>query len=80
MKMLITGVFAALIAGAAMAQTITPVEPRPPAGDAMAPAPPPGAPVAPLVERDGKWWNGDREATPEEIAAFKKAQRDGSPR
>ena len=25
-----------------------------------------------LVQRDGKWWNGDRRATADEIAAYKK--------
>lgn len=33
-----------------------------------------------LVERDGKWWNGDRQATESEISAYKKAQKMATPR
>jgi hypothetical protein len=88
MKQVYAGLAAAFLASAAMAQQVTPVEPPPPP-EGMAPpegiAPPEGrAPPAPgvatLIERDGKWWNGDREATPAEIAAYQKAQKDGRPK
>ena len=80
MKILIPGVLVALMATAAVAQTVTPAEPAAP----MEAAPPAEAvaPVAPaadgmLVQKDGKWWNGDREATKTEIAAYKKAKKAG---
>lgn len=85
MKILIPGVLVALMATAAVAQTVTPAEPAVPAAP-MEAAPPAEAvtPVAPvadgvLVQKDGKWWNGDREATKTEIAANKKAKKAGTP-
>lgn len=87
MKILIPGILVALMATAAVAQTAMPTEPAAPAA-AMAPmeAAPPADAVAPaaaadamLVQKDGKWWNGDREATKTEIAAYKKAKKAGNP-
>jgi hypothetical protein len=82
MKQVYAGLAAAFLASAAMAQQVTSVEPPPPP-EGMAPPEamaPPAPGVATLIERDGKWWNGDREATPAEIAAYQKAQKDGRPK
>ena len=91
MKMLLTGAAFAFLATAATAQTVTPMDnpAAAPAAPAMTPADP-ATPAAPqtsaeapagtmLVERDGKWWNGDKPATKSEIAAYKKARKAGSP-
>ena len=76
MKIVIAGLAAAMLAAPLLAQTVTPVEPGPPAPmENAVPAPQPGTEIAALIEKDGKWWNGDREATPAEIAAYKKAQK-----
>jgi hypothetical protein len=78
MKMIFAGLAAVVFAGGVAAQTVTPVEPPPPAPvENAAPAvqPAPENETAMLTERDGKWWKGDREATREEIKAFKKAQQ-----
>ena len=97
MKMLLTGIAAALMAGGAVAQTMSPVGPPAPAASMAAPAAPaaeapaapamdaaPAAEAAPataagttLVQRGGKWWNGDHPASKTEIAAWKKAQKPG---
>lgn len=84
MRMLLTGLALTMMAGVAMAQTVTPADPAQPAPmDTMASPPPAEAPPASdataLVQRDGKWWNGDREATKDEIAAHKKTQKAGKP-
>ena len=87
MKIIFAGLAAFAMAGPLMAQTVTPVEPptppptenAAPAADAMAPAAP-MATEATLTERDGKWWNGDREATKAEIAEYKKAHKMAKPR
>ena len=60
-----------------------------PPADATTPQPdmstPPAAVATPsatpgsLVQRDGKWWNGDREATKAEIADYKKMKKAGKP-
>lgn len=92
MKIILTGIAAAaLISVAAVAQTApsgsmtpatppAPMEPAttPPAADAGMAAPATGE-GAMLTERDGKWYNGDREATTTEIAAYKKAKKAGRP-
>jgi hypothetical protein len=78
MKLAFVSMATLLLAAPALAQTVTPVEPPPPPPREM--TPPPAPDVATLTERDGKWWNGDREATPAEIEAYKKAQRDGRPK
>ncbi len=84
----VAGVILLGIASAAIGQTvpepnITPVNPGAmPSGD-PAPAqadPKPPESAAPamagtLVQRGGKWWNGGREATPAEIAAWKAKDR-----
>ncbi len=87
MKILISGLAAAMMTTAAFAQTVTPADPAAPAAMApmeAAPAADAAAPVAApadgmLVQKDGKWWNGDREATKTEIAAYKKAKKAGNP-
>ena len=84
MKMLLTALAAVVMAGAAAAQTVTPTDPAAPVPmDSMQAAPPADAAAAPgattLVEKDGKWWNGEREATKDEIAAYKKAMKAGTP-
>ncbi|MFZ4689014.1 MAG: hypothetical protein ACOYLS_07240 [Polymorphobacter sp.] len=86
MKMLLTGIAAALMATAATAQT-PPADPMAPAAPTTteAPAAPPAAeaqaaPDAPmLTEKDGKWWNGDRLASKSEVTAYKKSLRAGKP-
>jgi hypothetical protein len=87
MKTIMTIAAVAFMATAANAQTMTPADPAnnpssmtatPPA-DSAAPAPAPGAVTGELVERNGKWWNGDREATKTEIAEYKKAKKAGRP-
>lgn len=83
MKRVFAGLAAGFLATAAMAQQVTPVEPPPSNPMTQPPTEPmqsPGGEVATLTERDGKWWNGDREATPAEIAAYKQAQKDGRPK
>lgn len=98
MKMLLTGIAAALMASGAVAQTMSPVGPPAPGSAMAAPvAPAAEAPAAPavepapaadaapaaaaattLVQRGGKWWNGDHPASKTEIAAWKKAQKPGA--
>jgi hypothetical protein len=92
MKMLLTGIAAALMASGAVAQTMSPVGPPAPGAAMAAPvAPAAEAPAAPavepapaaaatttLVQRGGKWWNGDHPASKTEIAAWKKAQKPGA--
>ena len=92
MKMLLTGIAAALMATAATAQMSQPADPAaPPAPMGATPpadatgAPPAGAASAPagetamLTKRDGKWYSGDREATKEEVAEHKKSMKAGNP-
>lgn len=83
MKMLMSGAIAALAATAAFAQAqpaSPPADPMatPPAAGTMTPTDTPApieAAAAPrLVEKDGVWWNGDRRATPVEIAEYKRNQ------
>ena len=80
MKMLIGGIAAAFLASVAVAQT-PPADPMASNPAATPPATPTPADAAPsattetaeapmLVEKDGKWWNGEREATPAEIAEY----------
>jgi hypothetical protein len=76
MKLAFSTLVAAFMAGPLLAQTVTPVEPPPPQREMTTSAPE----VATLTERDGKWWNGEREATPAEIEAYKKAKKDGPPK
>ena len=86
MKIILAGLAAFAMAGPLMAQTVTPVEPSPPPTENTAPAADTMAPAAPmatepkLTERDGKWWNGDREATKAEIAEYKKAHKMAKPK
>lgn len=95
MKLLLSGIAAALLATGSMAQTATqttpaptepgqtmPTNPSPSSSGTMMPEP--GAPAAStavqLEQREGKWWNGDRRATKQEIKDREKAQRDLAPR
>ena len=86
MKMLLTGIAAALMATAATAQTppADPMAPAAPATTKTPAAPPvttaPATPDAPmLTEKDGKWWNGDRLASKSEVTAYKKTLKAGKP-
>jgi hypothetical protein len=82
MKILVSGLAAALMTTAALAQTppADPMSSNPAATPPATPAPPAetAPPVATasnapaLVQKDGKWWNGDRKATKEEIAEYKR--------
>ena len=81
MKMLIGGLAAVFVATATLAQsTPPPTEPMnspgavPPADTAAPGAQAAEASAAPqLVQKNGKWWNGDRKATRTEIAQYKAA-------
>ncbi|MEY2882982.1 MAG: hypothetical protein RL490_706 [Pseudomonadota bacterium] len=95
MKLLLSGIAAAVLATGAMAQTTTqttpgqtmpgqtmPTNPSPASSGTMTPDA--GAPAAssgvPLEQRDGKWWNGDRHATKQEIKDWEQAQKAMAPR
>ena len=90
MNPILAGLIAFAFAAPLAAQAMNPADPSatPPAEN-MAPEPmaPPADNIAPpadetttLVERGGKWWNGDREATRDEIAEYKKAKKIPEPR
>jgi hypothetical protein len=53
------------------ASTMTPTDPVPAASE-MAPAADTKVPM--LVEKNGKWWNGDRLATKSEIAEYRRTK------
>lgn len=89
MKILLASIAAMALSAPLMAQTMTPTDTTtPPAGSMAAPTDRMSTPTGNtqagtevmLTERDGKWWNGDREATKAEISAHKKAQKMAKPR
>lgn len=95
MKLLLSGIAAAVLATGALAQTTTqttpgpmesgqtvPINPSPSSSGTMTPEPgiPAASTAVQLEQRDGKWWNGDRRATKQEIKDREKAQRDMAPR
>jgi hypothetical protein len=87
MKIILAAAIAVTMTTGALAQTVVPAAP---VTEAMTPAPAatPAEPAAPaaeaatqvaaagptLVEKKGKWWNGDRRATKAEVAEYKQAQ------
>ncbi len=88
MKMLICGLAATMLSTAALAQSTPPppADPMaaPPASTMSSPPATPSAPLTPaapmataetgptLVQKNGKWWNGDRKATKAEIAEYQR--------
>lgn len=81
MKILIGGLAAMFLTAAAVAQPAPAPAPDPmtPNAPVVAPTPAPETTPAPaavpnLIEKDGKWWNGDRVATKEEIAEYKRSR------
>ena len=90
MKIILAAAIAVTMTTGALAQTMGPANPATEAmapAPAAAPEPAAAAPAAEaapaveiaaagpaLVEKNGKWWNGDRRATKAEIADFKHTQ------
>ncbi len=85
MKILIGGLAGALMATAALAQTppadpmtsnpaTTPPATATPSAEVAPPATTETANAPQLVQKDGKWWNGDRKATKAEIAEYQRSR------